>query len=659
MRSYDWWQTRLADEFFGPDKNGTPVLFFIDKQEQERLHNGTIGIEALGPAVSAELDWRKNPFWPILDRITRWRRTGQEDPPPCLPLLAACVLAATEVQRAAQAGAPPYYVRLAEVLKPSYGSAPNEDFLKNGYEDVVECWDNLSKWLSVQGGSRGLNTAHATKGRERIGYAQSQALVRASDRDALTAFFRLTDTSKRNVPISEPKLLRDLRMWSGKKSLSPRLREALDTRADDVLLGPLLVSLVGSTHITTPLTSRETLKELKLRLAADEDPVDGWQLHWHAATVEGISADMLKYSQGELTVKAQDGYTSYILSGRLPDPALALSHGFSARGSALRVSISAGRHVIALREDFVAGAWVEVSELTTFEPYVFIIDRSGEQRMQTFLHHAGLPWGTPQETSADGWYALPQVEFADDGLLGRAFNVVGLSGTSHTPSRRPRLDGGLRVRLDSERSNYLVGGEPDAILPALPAGMATLLDESPLAGDLEARISLRGRDLKSGPHTIKSPNGDKSFELHNPAEPRQLPEIDITPLSGISDQAIKVRVVGDSFFIRADGTFIPVPGTRLPAWWTRRGTGLQVDGYADINVPDDAVWVVTTGENDRNTIVLLRDIEPAFGHLGEPAREYWTRLVLDQQSGTPHFKKWRRYREEFFRRSMQPGAHHV
>src|SRR5437868_9852929 len=100
MRSYDWWQTRLGEDFFGTDQAERPLLFFIDDDEAERLHStAEEGIDDLCAAVAREaIGWSGSPFRRIYQRVLTWRWSAREEPPPCLPLLAVCVLAATRMQ---------------------------------------------------------------------------------------------------------------------------------------------------------------------------------------------------------------------------------------------------------------------------------------------------------------------------------------------------------------------------------------------------------------------------------------------------------------------------------------------------------------------------------------------------------------------------------
>lgn len=645
-QSYEWWQTRLVEEFFSLGHGGKPVLFFVNRDEAERLHSGSPdGIGSLEVTLSHILVWQGNVFEPVARRVEHWRRTDKDDPPPCLPLLAATVLAASEMHRSADARAHNYYKRLAEILHPPYSKTEDHTkLLRKSYRVVAGLWQELHGWLVSSSGMRGISTIRTaeTQQRKLIGYAQSQAIVRASDLDGLISFLQKAEISSSASAADQARLLEELRLWSRTRSVfSPRLREALETGEDDDVLGPLLIA-IASAGKQSP--GRTGSRRLQLLLAAEDDLIEGWQLKWHAPVLGGVLEDSLHYNSGKFTISALPGDRSYTVSEGAPDPAAALARGLEAQGNRTSLRIKPGRHVIAMREDPEAGCWVEVGSLTLFEPHLLLVDEIGENFVAESAEELGVPWYGAEETSADGWFAVPEFEIENPRLLEKFATDSGLS-YSRSPAAKspPRLTGGLRTRTNLSRRCYLLGGEPDILIPESFGGSQILLDGEPLEVLPGEQIKLRGRGLSTGQHRIESSRGSLQFFLE-PLHVRLIPGNQSEHAAPEDKGRVYLPYSEGSYFIRADATAVPARTSSAPAWWRSRNTGLGPGGCFR-QVPEEAVWLVTLSHSQKTTVVQLRDTPPAVRHLNNRMKEFWRLLVLDEQRRTPHHLLWKEYRE--------------
>ncbi|KAA9375498.1 hypothetical protein F5972_27495 [Microbispora cellulosiformans] len=619
MRSYNWWQARLATEFFGPERAGRPLLFFIDDEKAADLHrdappNG--GVSDLCTAVADEvIDWLGDAYRQAFSAVLAWKRSSREDPPPCLPLLAVSVLAATRMRGSGGRGAHSYYARLAELLSPPswFNRDRCEKHLQDDYSTVVDLWMYLDEWLKEQGGTRGHSTLHVSKGRERIGYAQSQALICAADQDRLLPFLR--ERRGRDATV----LLRELRNFGegDRLRLSKRLREALHKHSkqseEDSLLGSLLVSLAEATDRVPPVPSR--LQHLQLRVTATENRREGrWALRWRAERVPGISEDNLPHRDGHLALGAQGDGALYTLSGALPDLGQALENGLVAWGKHLGVSLQPRRNPLILQEDPLGG-WTEVDKPEPCLPALILFNERSEGEARKLVDQAGFSWEEPEETSVDGWFVAADVEFTE-----------GLSGAS----RPARLAGGLHVRLTRERRHYFLGGEPDLVPP--PGVDVVRLDGVPIhtAGQ---RVELRGRGLSSGKHVIDSGAGQLSFYLHPPRE-WIVPEMAL----GMTDP--DSPVVQGSTVIDAEGRHTDLIAGGPPKWWHERQTGLS-GGPERIEIPDSAVWLVIDHPDGTIQVRLLRPEEPRITNVTTAMRKFWRQMFAIEHP--PPEKLWRRY----------------
>lgn len=645
-QSFEWWQSRLAREFFGEDRSSTPVLFFIDETELLTLHDQD-EVEELRIAVSSVLAWHGNPYEPVSERCRAWKRGAREDPPPCLPLLAVTVLAAANMRRIEPGpGAPAYYARLAEALQPSWGSGTQHRHrLQRYYDDIVELWGCLDHWLREQGGTHGLSTIKKNPTYTKIGYAQSQALVRASDHAALRQFFRSAGLSP-GQPMDGARLLRDFTVWSSShpQGLSQGLRRALASDAERPLLEPLLVALLEGWDDTTTQDSVDGLRQVPLRVVLE----DGWagrEVRWHADALPGVERDVLRHPVGELRITSGTEGQAYLLSGVIPEVSDALRSGFTARGQKTAVHVESGRSLLALREDPVAGGWAETDVLTISEPYVFLFTPSGQRQLQTFLADAGLRWYLPEDAPLPGWQITPELDFKDESALAGALARSGIQIVRYTAARRLSLRNGLRIRPEwRQRSHFLLEGEPDVMVPEQfrRPGLVTL-DGDRLDVPAEGLVALRGRCLAPGRHVLAAGGAELTFYLERVIAPQ--PGNPAAPTPAEPAGTVVVPLAGDARFLTAQGRYLTIPRPQEPAWWRERAPGLCGGGTTRVPIPPTAVWLVTIPPYGAPSVTLLRHEEPDIGSLSRRAKEFWSQIMLLDQAGMPHAALWRRYRE--------------
>ncbi|MFE1689847.1 hypothetical protein ACFW64_19140 [Streptomyces albidoflavus] len=659
-QAYEWWQQRLAREFFSEDRADTPVLFFLDEPELVALR-GIEDVEQLGTAVSSVLSWHDNPYTPVSERCRAWKRGRREDPPPCLPLLGCAVLAAANMRRTVQGpGAPAYYARLAEVLQPSWGGEQHGQRLERHYEAVADLWAELDGWLREKDGARGLSTIKKNPARSKIGYAQSQALVRTSDHAALTRFFQTLGVAP-NQTIDGTRLLRDLAAWSHRhpQGLSKELRQALASDSDKRLLEPLLVALVEGWDGTVSPGFVDGLRVVPLRLVL-EDGFTGWDVRWHAEVVPGVQEDVLKYPGAEVRLTSDAGDHAYELTGAVPDPANVINSGITAKGTKVALRAQGGRELLALREDAVAGGWTETDVLTVFEPYVFLFRSSGQQQLQALVTGAGERWYQPEEAPIPGWQVTPEVEFSDETALTEALAKAGVQNVRYSSTRRLSLRNGLRTRRGwGLRSHFLLGAEPDAMVPVELCRQGRIsLDGRPLSVPPGGLVPLRGRSLAPGPHVLAADGAKLTFyleELNAPAPRTAAPAV---PAQG-SSATVVVPLSGDARFLTAQGRFLHIARPQEPSWWRRCAPGLCGGGTARVPVPAAAVWLVVVPAQGATSVTLLRHAEPDIGILSHAAKDFWVQIMLDDQAGSPHAELWQRYREAVLTRNSQGGFRRV
>ncbi|MCK9922297.1 hypothetical protein MXD61_10485 [Frankia sp. AgPm24] len=658
MDPYQWWQDRLTVEFFGPSAAGRPVVLYVDNDKAKALR-GPDGPD-LVEAVQSRLDWyhQNDIFDGIFRTVPPWRRGTRAQPPPCLPLLAVCVLAGTLMRREGRVWSSNYYQRLVECLPMPRGTDQESlQRLQTSYEQIPAHWEILGEWMREQDGARGIVTfpddGRRKGNQSRIVFALSQAIVRERDLPELERFFR-SPLGRSAVTAAEPvELVSALRRWEGldTRRLSPPLQEALLTaRSDqDRILGGILVAVAGSSHRPAALVQipGQAAAQGRLTLVLQPKFVDAdwgnWEAGWHAPIVDGVDGDALTGAGWNLTVRAEPGLTSYTLTGDPPAVETALVQGMTATGTRLRVA-QGPRNLLVAAEDDAAGAWVAGDAVDTDEPLLFVVR---DDRLGPVVDAVSAAVGDvdPEPGPFPGWHVLRDVLFTDAVAATAVFDRLGI-GVAVRSAPPLRLVGGLRIGRDSGEgargSRYLLDGPPDVALPAgFDTATAVLLNGRRLRPPRIGRvIRLRSLGLAEGTYTVRAGEFTRRFTLHPPRRPTTVGGIEELPAG--SGRSLPVPHGAKVYFFRADGHATPVGEPTAPRWWKRRGTTLQTFSYRVIP-PRDAVWLAATGPS---TIVhQLRDDSPKIDRLTAADTQAWAHFVLASQAGQPHEKAWRRYQK--------------
>jgi hypothetical protein len=621
MRSYDWWQKLLADRYFGPQRNGRPVLLFIDDKEAASLfEQAPDGIVDLRSAVVAEIDWYGKAFEQVLRRVGVWKKEKRQyhEPPPFLPLLAVSVLAATRMRGDGSRGRRPYYDRLAEVLAPK-DKVPVDvrEHLKRDYDSVRDMWESLGNWLMDTEGKYGIRTFYAPKGFERIGYAMSQAIMCADDNDRLVPFFQ------EHGGKSGQELVELLRVWPGRHRLSRACRDALESDDRHPVLAELLETL--ATAVSSALEDARPGKGAlarshTLQIVADQDQQRRWELSCKILYREGIIRDALRHDGGTLHVAFEEGRKYYQLSGDLPDVATVLDTGFTATGKHMRISVPRRSKPIILQQD-PSGGYVETANPQPDVPSLILYSAALEKAAKELMEEkAGYEWEPGDPSDVPGWFVIDRIEFdAEEGQRGRRF----------------RLKGGLRVRRHLGRNHFLAGGEPDLVPPADADVVKVDGRAIPIGGK---PLRLRDLGLAPGEHTVELDGHRRTFVTHEPRFPERRPG------QQARGSAAPGRPVAA---IHADGRSTPLASSQadLPVWWRARNTGLTGRGPR-VNIPESAVWLVSEDPEGRLSVLRVGEKRsPRFRRIDLDMIGLWSDLFFAElRDARRDGDLWNRYR---------------
>jgi len=202
---YDKWNAAMAEAILAPENAGLPVYIDVNTTVLSRVAQ-ELGVDsqsagkALAGVVRDTLGLGKDEvaLQEHTERYVRWRRrlsrassarrkgeATELPPPPVIALLGVLVMAAERMGADTSLAPHAYYPRLGEVLELS---AVESKKLRNRFPQTELYWRGLNEYLEAHDGQRGLPTAYALSFRY-VGVPQSQALVRATDREKLPDFF--------------------------------------------------------------------------------------------------------------------------------------------------------------------------------------------------------------------------------------------------------------------------------------------------------------------------------------------------------------------------------------------------------------------------------------------------------------------------------------
>ena len=624
--AYEEWQQLLADEFLLPRVG--PTVLFLDDTELGRICPMTDPARHLSAAVREKLDIAASGhmFRPVTAAHQRWRRGDQHEPPPVLPVLAVSVLAAARMRSDADARSTNYYLRLAQALMPDEDEATIQTVraeLRDGaFLDVVQMWRDLDEWIEAKPGFVGTSTIRDHPRLRRIGYPLSQALVRHSDRAALTRFFQALELTPDDTPDASV-ILSSLDIWTA--TAHNRLSETFMGALSDSEARPLLGSVVHA-HAQAwdgrVLTS-DGKQRIAVKLGID---LEAWNTRWLFPVISAAPETVILsgvHTQDTVILAQASGRDYYVVQGAPPVTSEMMASGFRLRGAEFTAEFTAAP-IVFLCLDQQTGAWSSVPEMLPFEEHLVAVASPHVADFRRVLESAASAgWRLmPQRGAAllPGYALFEKVRFSNGKALETALaRVPGLRGLGVAPAviPRARLIHGLPIATSISTSHYLMGGEPDLLLPSgpnlrmVPVTLDGLRSEVPANGfPLELRRFV-GRE--AGRHSIDADGKLLGFtsleEGPNLATPPGTGTLGWTSSGKLSDSRQPLAVIGalvtvlsntrhilarrgrdESWLLHDDGRTEKVAEPSRPAFLATSGIELHLPRF-ELAVPASARWL--------------------------------------------------------------------
>lgn len=648
---YEQWGAELETVLLRERQAGTTLTFFVDDGELHRHFSSSQEqpVESLVRAVGSKCqsESRSDLFGPVKRMMATWRLGDQTQPPPCLPLLALTVVAATEMRLEGGFSARAFYPRLVDLLKRG-GLHVTPEQLSHSFDDVPPMWKALARWLE-RDASRGVLTLTPHAKFTRIGYSISQAIIRGSDRARLTTFFQSIGLQP-NDPIDEGQLLTALRLWSTRgRGFTKRFEAAVNSDEALELVLPTLVSLAATWDGHVVATSGRRFLLIGLSLDLDE-----WSADWGLRVQQGLDADTLTFSDGstvQLTV-SEDGFTLYNTRGSFPPVRTTIGHKFDAEGRST-FAMYKPKAVTVLAYDLREARWIESAGIEPFTECVLVVSARRYPEVQSILRRAaddGWVEIRPDQTSSliPGHVIVRNVSFNSREKFESAMSLTNPDLGEQIrpdPAPVPRLANGLKIDLGvSAGDHYIAGGEPDLILPLgeTPRKIEVSLDgvETGLTTS-DFPVPLRAiTNLASAKHTVVADGRTLSFYVvdHLPDVSNFVRRSRGAGVGDWTDMLSEVRpnrrgtlvsVYGSAtvWAIEYTGAARKVEKPPIPTWFGERGVG-NPRSFAPV-LDDRLAWLART---DGSRIIGLDRIssrEPHFGHLDADSDALWQMIEVD------------------------------
>ncbi|MEW2013539.1 MULTISPECIES: hypothetical protein [Microbacterium] len=427
-----------------------------------------------------------NYFAKVSTACRLWKLGDQAQPPPVLPVLAISVLAATRMHSDGHVLSTNYYLRLAEALVP--GGTPTQlgelrnDLSAQSFIDVVYMWSALHDWIVAQNGRVGVSTIRTDEQRlTRIGYPLSQALLKRRDRAELTRFFRAMRMKTSGVP-NEDAILRGLDVWTtaGRNQLSDTFMDAL--RSDE--MRPLLGSLVRAFAEAWDglVITSDGRRRLAIKLGLDPEQMTArWLFPLQDGAGESVKLSGPSGTDQTVILSHRPPSRYYASDGAPPVTPELVLQGFRLRGEAFTAEFPRSP-VLIFVSDPQTGAWSTSAGITPFEPHLIAAVSSESASVERLIQRAAAPGWVVRNQGRNailpGFKLFVDVRFTDPHLLAGALRddpLLRSHGVAPALTPRARFVRGLPLSRELVQNTYMVGGEPDLLLPTAEEPRIVLL----------------------------------------------------------------------------------------------------------------------------------------------------------------------------------------
>lgn len=656
---YERWQRTLSEAFLV--EQSSVFVLFLDDEELRRIAPDLDDPAAdLALAVRDASSSAQGAYFSRVERKHRlWNLGDKSVPPPTLPVLALTVLAATRMRSDGHALSTNYYWRLAESIDPKADRAQvtalRDEVAGQTFQDVVGMWTSLDKWVSSQDGRVGASTIRTHERLTRVGYPQSQALLTRGDRAELTSFFTALNLGETDLP-DEQTLLQALEVWvtRSQNRLGETFMAALKDDKTRGLIAAVVLAFAAAWdgHVIT----RDGRRRIGIRLGID---LEQWTTEWLFPVQDDVESPIVLDGLGDsvepVSLTQRPPYRYYI-AGHCPlvRPEL-VRQGFRLRGTEFAAEFSKAE-VLIFAQDAHTGAWASTAGITPFETHLIAASSAESPAVSRVLTRAAEEGWTTRRQGANallpGFTLFEGVRFKNDKALEAALvEEPGLRVLGVAPALVPRARfvRGLPVDRDLAANHYLLGGEPDILLPTPEEPEVVVLSLNGYEELITANgfpFEVRRLRYPEGKVDVIADGQSLRFTLHAEsavaATPRGTGTLGWSEDGAITTAAESAHIIGALAKGTPDSPVVLGRRGRDDTWLLLDGGGAQrcdepgvpaftqgagfsfAPAFFEVQVPPSAQWLAQRMGRDWHLIRLKpgtpREVRAAFDVLGTWAR---------------------------------------
>lgn len=517
--SYDNWNKAIGRFFFRTENAGTPVYLQIDSDTLGQIAK-TIDIpaekgeDAFIQAVYTQLSNVKDEPLRNITRQTKqwWTLQKIDEYPPCLGILAFCVLAASKMYSDKELGfsSGNYYRHLEDLLNGRWKN------FKREFLDIDYFWEKLNQWIKEN--NYGIPTASNWKGREHIGWPISQVLLRQADREKLPTFFQFCDWQPNDPTIQASDATKQLQRWilrtsckltkSCKQILSGNDQESIQRIAEMVLAeyqkwDGSQTDQEGNCSVEIRLQITLTSQRFNCQLyspAPPKFPEGNYTL------VNGKTFNLKREPEVENWFERLEG-TTELLDQFFKNKTVYVHQG----KYQLRLT---PRKIIPFQENEEIGDWVSCNRTAFNTLHLILCHQDYQEQVKQFLEqHADSKWQCLKSSQSvfDKWVCFKGVK-----ILKTPTNLFDSENLDVLiPSRQVAITfkNGLAIR----RGVWLKGAEPQLVITLDQNTPKTvLIGEREIEVPESGIIELQDLQLPPAQYTIKVGSQTKKFEISDP-----------------------------------------------------------------------------------------------------------------------------------------------
>lgn len=560
----------------------------------------------------------KDIFYSLKKRTSKWKSGNRKNPPPILSIIGASVLAAQNMDGDRDHSANAYYPRLAAVLEYKVSSAQ----LSACYDDVVFMWETLHEWIE-QNPTLGPSMISSLGGHARIGFARSQAMVTARDRQILSKI-KTKIGPEVFARSSDSDLLEELKVWSSRNS-GPHFSAAFRASVDgaDKEIQSFLIQATKSAPFMDLEESPRSSHVVQAEIWYD---FNSQEFSWVVPKKEHLAGFIGTDSQGN-EIRIEDSFLSEIWMVRamplVSEESLSTDHFWKSENCSVMTS---SRKYWVFQDVSSSDSVMSTKNAVDADRFSLLVPSSRIKNLAA-KHALDLSSLNHYPNVFNGWDFYADISCSEQPELLHLVNSLNSVSKDKENSSQFELQGGLAIRSLSKSKGYLEGFEPDLMVERSVGSYSLVLNGNRAQNEFQATghpLPISKFSFGPGIRTLEVPDiWNEKYQVLSASQAWKFSRIENDPGS------VEVLKLDDKYLARRDryyfiiserGKVDDVTYWGQPTWIRLRENIANSHRYLTdfqnfvISVPRDCVWLVGLHETRRPIVTRIHEREITFDH---------------------------------------------